>query len=377
MRHCARSTPLDIFTGAKGFYDFDNYTSKPHQPFPAWTVGTYECLPRGNELIRQFSGNISLTFPRPVQVVADSCCDRDRDTADDFIVGARLNPATTDYRTNTVVFGSMDTFPGFNPPFGACRGDVATQARNADITANFHSVKKPDGLDKMLASLQENVLGKGAAPPLQDIPNILLATPPTQLGASTVVVGGVPIASAFVEAFLMQEAGGYPVAWDTLPPKELNDLLALHIYNRALGDSRAKGWARVSHASMLASIVQFLTNDNPSDNQTALTKVFVGHDSDLDSLATLLDLTWDAAPFPTNSTTPGSVLRFDLDDDAMVTISYQYTSFGVGIDGAAHTVPVFRPQADGTQGIAFLGLSSLAHLSTEVYNEDCIASPLP
>ena len=34
-------------------------------------------------------------------------------------------------------------------------------------------------------------------------------------------------------------------------------------------------------------------------------------------------------------------------------------------------------QADGTQGVAYMGLSDLAHLSTEVYNEDCIVSPLP
>ena len=36
----------------------------------------------------------------------------------------------------------------------------------------------------------------------------------------------------------------------------------------------------------------------------------------------------------TNSDCQGSVLRFDLDGDSMVTMSYQYTSFGLGIDGA-------------------------------------------
>ena len=44
--------------------------------------------------------------------------------------------------------------------------------------------------------------------------------------------------------------------------------------------------------------------------------VYVGHDTNLDEIAVLLDLAWEsAAPYPANTTAPGSLLRLTRTGD--------------------------------------------------------------
>ena len=54
---------------------------------------------------------------------------------------------------------------------------------------------------------------------------------------------------------------------------------------------------------MLSAVFKHLTDKRLG------TVVFVGHDADLDAMATLLDIKWNPDPFPENSTMPGSGLR--------------------------------------------------------------------
>ena len=67
------------------------------------------------------------------------------------------------------------------------------------------------------------------------------------------------------------------------------------------------------------------------------TLILVGHDTELDALATLFGLAWNTHPFPRNATTPGSALRFDV-DHSKVTASVHYQTFEPG-SNEVHTAP--------------------------------------
>merc|ERR1712187_589454 len=70
-----------------------------------------------------------------------------------------------------------------------------------------------------------------------------------------------------------------------------------------------------------ASIVKSLSATLEAGEQG--TKIFVGHDSQLNALNAALGLNWNASPFPVNATLPGSALRFDR-EGRHVRVSYVY-----------------------------------------------------
>merc|ERR1712217_605901 len=55
------------------------------------------------------------------------------------------------------------------------------------------------------------------------------------------------------------------------------------------------------------------------------TTLYVGHDSDIMMVAGALGLTWNATPYTGLVTLPGSMLRFDLDDNT-ISASYSYVA---------------------------------------------------
>ena len=66
----------------------------------------------------------------------------------------------------------------------------------------------------------------------------------------------------------------------------------------------------MEHSNLLNAIIDALSNTNEKG-----TRLFVGHDGDLDGMAAILGLAWESTPFAANATTPQSGLRFDLFDD--------------------------------------------------------------
>ena len=157
----------------------------------------------------------------------------------------------------------------------------------------------------------QDTLGEGVAPAIGDISD--------SIGDDGYFTGGTSVASDVAEMFLMQLGGDLTVAWDSLNSTEVYRYLAAHIYYRGVQD-RAQEVVAYDHSYMAAEIVNTLKGGFEEG-----TRVMVGHDGDLDALAVLFGLEWVTPPFPTNATTPGSALRFDVDenDDVKLTVYYQ------------------------------------------------------
>ena len=333
MRHCLRSTPTTIDKGAVGFPSLDNYSAQPAHAFPPWPVAPYLCLPSGLSVVSSFGAQLRPTLPGgPLLARVDTAAARDNTTAAALLVALGL--AADDF------FGAPELF---HPTAHGLCDPLSLPERAAALGARLAAFPPPGGgaaWAARLAALQSTVLGAGAAPPLDAIPDRVD-------GASASFVGGTAVASAFVEAFLMQQGAGLlPVAWGELGGKaggsnataaaaaaaaaaaeeELYELLAVHTYYRGVSD-RALAVAARSHSLMASQIVAFLAEVSVTNVDATL--LLVGHDGDLDALATLLGLSWHTAPFPPNATTPGSALRLDLgpDDGATVQASVAYQQF--------------------------------------------------
>ena len=105
----------------------------------------------------------------------------------------------------------------------------------------------------------------------------------------------------------------------------------IHVYARAIND---RPWAieRRGGANMLAHARRDLVEGSGAT-------LYVGHDTTLDQMGVLLNLTFaDMPPFPTNTPAPGSILKLEASDDAdggrSVTATYFYVEDFEHDDGA-------------------------------------------
>lgn len=129
-----------------------------------------------------------------------------------------------------------------------------------------------------------------------------------------------------------------------------------------------------ANTGLLHELLSALSSDLPSAS------IYVGHDGNLDGLATLLDLHWAAPPYVGGAallpTPPGSALRFRTDGeaaggDARVEVSFLYPVFtssnsaisdSISADGARNrsglleTTPILSTTLEGLRTRAHLGL---------------------
>lgn len=303
LRHCARSTPYNVY-GAKAYSNVDNYTSTP---FPAWPVAAYQCLPRGIDIIEHLGTQfLELGLECPVSLTYDASAQRDHDTA--YAVAKGLGNCQHNETGSAWIF---------DPPRAGKCPDLTSQERVAAKLRRYHSFAAPADHEKRLERIQ-TVCGAGVAPPIQSIPDYVSNT-------SGFLDGGSSIASAITEMFLMQLGGGIEAAWGRASPEDIYGLLEAHIYYRGV-NARVPEIVARTHSYMASAIMSYL-RESDADG----TWVLVGHDTDLDALAALIGLEWDTAPFPPNATTPGSALRFRRTEDgagqASVETSLIYNEF--------------------------------------------------
>ena len=249
MRHCARSTPTNIWEPK--FKSFDNYTSPAHHPFPKWPVETYQCLPRGITILEEAAKSLlaSVPLPRPLSVIADAV-QRDNDTARATLRG--LGEDENDFSVDATIFE------------GVCPHDASW--RYAAVSNHFKEVPIPVNHTARLKKMQK-ILGKGVAPALDEIPDYVEKT-------TGYFDGGSGVASAFAEAFLMQAAGGMEVAWGQLSDSELMDMLRLHIYYRDV-NVRSRAQSRASHSNMLDRILKDLDSKKGRRFTWAMTGIWM------------------------------------------------------------------------------------------------------
>ena len=307
-RHCARSTPMTVYGGPSDYQYMDNFSSIP---FPSWGVDTYLCLPRGTKIVETFGKNLRKTgFPTPFKTTSDTA-QRDKTTAKALLTGLGL---PVDYDVQPTLFNPTES--------GVCKA-LPMQEQIEAMTETFNEIfKDPSAVkehQQRLANIQK-VMGKGAAPPMQTFKETITAG--TWGGTYS---GGAAVANCVTEAFLMQNGGGIEMAWGKLDVDTLyGDFLKAHILYRHVM-CRTKKVAQHRHSNMLKAILDALV-----DTGSKGTRMFVGHDGDLDGLAAILGLSWHATPYPINSTTPNSGLRFDVYEEngkKNIRINVYYTTF--------------------------------------------------
>jgi len=308
FRHCPRSCSNSLTSGAPGFNNLNNYSA---QDFPPWPVADMECLPAGIDLVESAGAQLGSTFPTPLRMQVDSNAKRDNDTAAALLRGMGLPEA--DFEAAPCLFNPANC--------GFCDG-IDSETKKAAIDARYAAFPPPQGLDSLLEDIQL-VLGAGEAPALEDIPD--------SVSSSGTFTGGSSAASAITEVFLEQMAGNLTLAWGEMSATQVYAFEEAHIYYRGVMD-RALPVVAYYHTYVTNEIMSFLSSGSG-------TLVLVGHDTELDALAEIFGLSWSTSPFPPNATTPGSALRFDVQEDqTSIAASIHYQAF----DGttAVQTVPV-------------------------------------
>jgi hypothetical protein len=156
----------------------------------------------------------------------------------------------------------------------------------------------------MMAQLQD-IVGKGEAPSILDIPDKI-----AEIGR---YVGGLNVASqGMVENFILEAGAGIPVAWGALDNHKdrryLWDRLSLLniLYNRINHNG-------IAPATRDGAVVVDVLRQVQNAKQGSL--VLVGHDTNVDNAAALLNLTWSCGPYADNASPPHIGLLFERADD--------------------------------------------------------------
>jgi len=285
------------------FYDepYPNYNNYSAVPFPAWPTPAMYCLPRGLEIIQGEGANLQGEIPLPVTVYSDSAI-RDVNTSQALLAGLGLDNVTINVDLNI-----------FNPAGAICPA-MTEEFQDAALEYRWNSWPIPSNLESIKASIQ-NHIGQGVAPSIQNIADSVW---------DASFNGGSDIAYNFAEFFEMQFGGGLPLDWANATEADMYSFLDAITYTRAIY-ARSYPIVQYSESNLLAHIIEAL------DSNTTETTFFVGHDTDLDAMATFFNIEWVIPPYATNHTVPGSMLRLDLwggpDYTPTITASFIYTTF--------------------------------------------------
>lgn len=145
--------------------------------------------------------------------------------------------------------------------------------------------------------------------------------------------GGLGIASSIAEIWLL-EAAQWPrtnPAWNGLDTATLQSMLPVHTvpFNTV---QRSSIIAKAQGSALLSAMVNALASPTSSVPATASLVVFVGHDTSIAHVASLLDLNWKTQSWPDNAVPPGSMLLLSLwerDGQKIVTASFVSQSLSV------------------------------------------------
>ena len=309
MRHCARSTYLPDLEDEKTYPYLANYSDGGE--LADWGVAPTLCTARGRAIVRGEGAFMKDEFARydSLKVFHDSGSQRDTTTAADFLAG--LGSSVESVAAPEV----------FNPMKAKFCPYLTEQESAAAVAAQLEVVHEPDALAARVEVLQE-VLGAGVAPAMQNISSEV---------ADGKWRGGAAIAAAWIEAMLLQLGAGIPPAYGRADAADVYALLDIHVYARAIND---RPWAieRRGGSNILAHARRDLVEGSGAT-------LYVGHDTTLDQMGVLLNLTFaDMPPYPTNTPAPGSILKLEAADDAdggrSVTATYFYVEDFEHDDGA-------------------------------------------
>eukprot|EP00927_Polykrikos_kofoidii_P047048 TRINITY_DN4113_c0_g1_i1.p1 TRINITY_DN4113_c0_g1~~TRINITY_DN4113_c0_g1_i1.p1 ORF type:complete len:406 (-),score=53.77 TRINITY_DN4113_c0_g1_i1:109-1326(-) len=323
MRHCLRSTDDNDMIAIPGLSHSNDYSSQPWFEFP---VPAWFCLPRGEELLeaqgRQLKAQGGL--PMPLHAVADDMPvgQRDNVTMQRILGGLGLTPGTSD------VSAIVDSQPFATQTTAACARDRPSLPEmqaglDAFIAANPLSASYARKLERMYEIAGDGVAGNwtGLGCRAEKDSNEAIA----------LLSGACEVGHHLAERLLMEWGGGLPTAWGQIDGDEVAELLDLWTTGMNIWFSTQPMLGYLG-APIAAAVIDGFHDDKRGTN------LLVGHDTNLIQLGSLLNLTWPAGPFPTNSALPGSMLRFDRDGD-LVTATFMYPADYGSLDGTMTSVP--------------------------------------
>jgi hypothetical protein len=286
---------------------------------PDWGVAPTLCTARGRAIVVRQGRSLAAEFRSNtggdvtnLKVVHDAAAQRDATTAADLLTGLGLN------------ISSIGDAALFDPQ----KAKICAAPTDADyaegVREQLEKVAPPADLHAVLVQLQA-ILGKGVGPSLPAF-NMSMA--------HGYWVGGGFVAYEWLEAMLLQLGAGLPVGYGRVDTPTLYKMMHLIGYYRAI-TARNVGLVRRSMANLLARASADLAAANPRT-----VRVYVGHDTQLDGIAALLNLSWLAPPYPAGSTPPGSIIRITKDDSGIVRAAFLSTAFeDSATAGDVHTVP--------------------------------------
>jgi hypothetical protein len=305
-RHCVRSTAHDD--------DIKDYSD---QQIVDWQVPTNWCTERGMDIMISTGKELMDNFgvdPTNVRFISDTEM-RDGDTAFALMKGMDIQHAPIDY--DALVFSTTEPESG-SPVCDAPSEDVVAEERKA----RYNEVPLPQEYKSALAELQD-IIGVGPAGKLEDIDGVDAGIVVSDEGKPT---GAAYVMKLFGQAMLYAYASELPFLNAT--EEQINKFIAWQFWYRSVTDVNSE--KATENAFLFRSILDHLKAGSGTD-------IYLGHDGNLDGLAAVLGLRWDAAPYVDSSahgemlpTPPGGGLMFEYDEDnesAGVKVSYIYRVF--------------------------------------------------
>lgn len=279
LRHCPRAPYPDDRHPPLPPNNYTNANNFSGRPFPSaadWGTSSGQCTQKGLELARSIGTALpSILGVQHARFVVDKVtrCE---------VTAAALGLNSTPIKVDQLLFDPLSArFPGCSQP--DWQGTVEAQVK--------HLQSKIQSARSQLPKLQA-LLGSGVAPPLDQIADTI---------SNGYLVGGLRVASELiVETFELERTSSMPVAWGDLTDAGLIELSKLRVvYFLAMYGGRdiAQRYA----SGILAALLY---------PQSTGATVFVGHDTNLQGVQSLLGLEWQCGPWSANSLPPLSGLLF-------------------------------------------------------------------
>ena len=351
FRHCVRSTSLTVKHAGMG--TFKSAADFTDLPLPSWGTPENWCTEGGESMVEgtggQLAGWLAAQGITNVTIYADPVL-RDADTAMAFLKGLG---GVGSIQFDPHLFDTLD--PEVGSPLCVAGFDDTQLA--AAVTARLTSVPMPSSVASAEVLVME-LAGVGRAGNLSD-------AAPLRVVSSGALEGSTNVIKRFAQQVFYSFASGAAYPLHRQPSTaEMYMLIAWQHWSRSVSRSFNPKYATVN-AGLVHAVLSTL------ESPTATAALFIGHDGNLDGMATLLDLQWEAPPYfggPTLiPTPPGSALRFRIEDGASgdrgarVEVSFVYPVFTTAGDarnasGLLESVPILSETLDELSARAHAGL---------------------
>lgn len=299
-------------------------------PWPIWPVAPGFLTPRGAELMRLMGGYYRVLYGGRGLMEASICPPRNTVAAwtdvdqRTRLTGVALLNGMYPGCANPLLRNQNDLTvpdPLFHPqPTPSCPMDFAANraAVLARIGGNFDSVLQEYA--PQLSAMQAILCPRGQAADRY----CGLPSEPSAIGVGArggvAISGPIGIGSTAAELFLLESAEGMPssqVAWGRLSgDAELENLLKIHRLEFDLAH-KTLPIARQHGSNLMAQIVASLQDGHRFPGLQSLAEpvrlgLLVGHDTNVASVARLLNIGWRIPGFQPNEASPGGAIAFEL-----------------------------------------------------------------